>query len=126
MCAVAKVLLVDDDVFVRRVVRTRLERAGYRVAEAGNGVEGLSAFEAEQPELVLTDICMPEMNGLEMMAELRRRRPGVQVIAMSGAAQPAEVEAALAQAGDLGATRTFAKPLDLGDLVRAVEELATA
>lgn len=116
-------LLVDDDVLVRRVVRTFLERAGYCVTEATNGVEGLELFEAERPALVLTDILMPRMNGFEMMVEMRQRRRDVAVIAMTGSAYQGDADSMLLLARDLGAIRTFRKPLDMTRLLEAVGEL---
>lgn len=119
-----KVLLVDDDELVRRVVRTFLERAGHQVAEAGNGVEGLEVFASEQPDIVLTDILMPRMNGLEMIVELRRLRPQIRVIAMTGSAHDGDADAMLLLARDLGASKTFRKPLDMTSLLGAVEQLS--
>ncbi len=116
------VLLVDDDVVIRQLLRRCLERAGHRVAEAANGLEGLEAFDAESPHLVLTDIMMPCMNGLEMMVEMRRRRPGVPFIAMTGSAD--RNGALLLLARDLGAARAFRKPLDLKELLSAVSALS--
>lgn len=121
----AKILLVDDDELVRRVLRTFLERGGHRVAEAGNGLEALDVFRAETPDLVLTDILMPRMNGLEMIVELRRAQPGVRVIAMTGSAHDGDTDAMLLLARDLGATRTFRKPLDMTALLAAVDSVVS-
>jgi CheY-like chemotaxis protein len=120
---VAAVLLVDDDILVRHVVRAFLERAGHRVTEAGNGAEALDVFDEDPPEVVVSDIMMPQMNGLEMMVEMRRRRPGVPLIAMSGGGQPNQTDCALLLARDLGAARTFRKPVDMTALLSAVDEL---
>jgi CheY-like chemotaxis protein len=119
---VGTVLLVDDDVMVRQMLRRTLERAGYGVREAANGAEGLELFEAELPQLVLTDIMMPVMNGLEMMVEMRRRQPGVPLIAITGSA--GQNDGVLLLARDLGAARTFRKPIDRQALLMAVAELS--
>lgn len=119
-----KVLVVDDDMLVRRVLRTFLERAGHRVTEAGNGLEALDVFDEERPHLVLTDILMPRMNGLEMMVQMRRRLPEVRLIAMTGSAYDGDADAMLLLARDLGAARTFRKPLDMTGLLAAVDELS--
>jgi CheY-like chemotaxis protein len=119
---VGRVLLVDDDPLIRRVVRTFLERAGHQVAEAGNGVEGLEVFEEQWPDVVVTDILMPRMNGLEMMVEMRRRRPDIPLIAMSGGGRPGGEDSVLLLARDLGALRTFTKPLDMAAFLAAVAE----
>lgn len=118
-----KILLVDDDELVRRVLRTFLERGGHQVSEAANGVEALEIFAAEQPDLVVTDILMPRMNGLEMLVELRRLKSDVRVIAMTGSAHDGDTDAMLLLARDLGAARTFRKPLDMTSLLTAVEAL---
>ncbi len=116
------VLLVDDDVMVRQLLRRNLERAGYRITEASNGLEALELFDADPPHLVLTDIMMPVMNGLEMMVEMRRRRPGIPLIAITGCV--GQGDAMLLLARDLGASRAFAKPIDMRALLLAVAELS--
>ncbi|HEY9686911.1 MAG TPA: response regulator transcription factor [Coleofasciculaceae cyanobacterium] len=67
-----KILIVDDDPHIREVIRFALEKAGMSVAEAGNGQEGLRQIQVIQPDLVVLDIIMPEMDGLEMCRELRK------------------------------------------------------
>ena len=67
-----KILIVDDDPHIREVIRFALEKAGMSVWEAGNGVEGLKQAQSVQPDLIILDIIMPEMDGLEMCRELRR------------------------------------------------------
>lgn len=67
-----KILVVDDDPHIREVIRFALEKAGMSVSEAGNGQEGLRQIQSLQPDLVILDIIMPEMDGLEMCRELRR------------------------------------------------------
>jgi pilus assembly protein CpaE len=66
------ILLVDDDRLIQKMVSTHLERAGYRMAVAGNGVEALALVREHIPDLVITDVRMPELNGLELTAQLRR------------------------------------------------------
>lgn len=121
----ARVLLVDDDVLVRNVVRLFLERAGHAVAEAADGVEALEAFDTERPDVVVTDLRMPRMNGLEMMMEMRRRWPAAPVVAMSGGGS-GDAECWLLLAQDLGAAGTFEKPLDMPALMSTVQRLAAA
>ena len=79
-----KILLVDDEENVRVSLRGVLEHAGYDVLEAEDGVQALRSFRAESPDLVLTDIVMPEMDGLEAIMTMWREDPDVRVIAMSG------------------------------------------
>src|SRR5688500_6794369 len=74
------ILVVDDDPDIREVLADRLEALGYRVLTAANGVEGLEVFERQSPHLVLLDIEMPGMNGLEMLGEIRKREHDTAVI----------------------------------------------
>ena len=111
----ATILLIDDQESVRMVLKRVLENAGYQVAEAANGREGLNLFRATSPDLVITDLEMPDMDGLELFWELTSDFPDVKVIAMSGA--PPELRAVK----QLGARQTFEKPFDLQVLLRAVQ-----
>ncbi len=92
-----------------------LEEAGYQVPGAVNGRQGLELFRARPVDLVITDIAMPEMNGLDLILELTKAFPDIKVIAMSGAS-PEDLQ----KAGLLGARHTFQKPLDLPLLMRTV------
>jgi CheY-like chemotaxis protein len=74
------ILIVDDDKHLRRLYKDELEAEGYRVALAANGLEALNLVSRETPDLVLMDIRMPEMDGLEAMARLLRDRGGVPVL----------------------------------------------
>lgn len=80
----ARVLVVDDEAFVRQLLRTYLERAGHLVMEAANGRDALDTFTREQPDLVVTDNTMPELSGADLIRELRRTAPEARIIAMSG------------------------------------------
>ena len=79
-----RVLLIEDDVSVRRIVRKMLERGRHEVTEAENGRVGLDRLRGSAFDLVITDIVMPEMDGLEMLIVLRKQHPSLKVIAMSG------------------------------------------
>jgi DNA-binding NtrC family response regulator len=118
----ATILVIDDQEPIRGLLRRALEEANYEVLEASNGRLGLELYRERLAELVITDIFMPEMNGLEMMLELNRNFPEVKVIVMSGGL---ESEGALNVAKQLGARQTFQKPLDIETLLNAVRyELA--
>lgn len=115
----AKVLVVDDDVAVRDLVATMLETGGYAVSVASNGLEALSMLEGERFDVVITDLVMPEQEGIETIKVIRRDYPEVKVIAMSGAFGGDYLRIA----GYLGAHGTIAKPLRLQtvlDTVRSV------
>ncbi|NJN70930.1 MAG: response regulator [Nitrospira sp.] len=101
---------------MRTLLARVLEDSGYQVWEASNGREGLERFRAHPVDLVITDLEMPEMNGLEVIAELTRLRVDVRVIAMSGLSGEE-----LQQATLIGARRTLPKPLDLQTLLQVVQ-----
>jgi CheY-like chemotaxis protein len=110
------ILVIEDDASVRVLLAQILEDAGYQTYEAANGREGLERFRAKPMDLVITDLEMPEMNGLDLILELTRAFLDVKVIAMSGHS-PDELQTARL----LGARQTFTKPLDLPTLLRAVQ-----
>ena len=112
----ATILIIEDQAPVRTLVRQVLEDAGYQVYEACNGREGLERFHAHPVDLVLTDLEMPEMNGLEVILALTQAFLDVKVIAMSGVSSDDLQKAKL-----LGARHTFSKPLDLPALLRTVQ-----
>jgi CheY-like chemotaxis protein len=78
------ILVIDDDILVRQTVRLLLEDHGFRVITALDGEDGLQKFREIAPDVVLTDIIMPKKHGIALIFELRRERPEVKIIAMSG------------------------------------------
>jgi DNA-binding NtrC family response regulator len=110
-------LVIDDHEPIRSFLRAVLEGAGHQVLEASNGRHGLVLYGERYPDLIITDIVMPEMNGLQMIWDLERRFLNVKVIAMSGAL---DSESGLKAAKKLGACQTFQKPLDMEELLGAV------
>ncbi len=110
------ILVIEDDASIRMLLAQILEDAGYQTYEAANGREGLERFRTQPMDLVITDLEMPEMNGLDLILELTRAFLNVRVIAMSGHSSDELQIARL-----LGARQTFAKPLDLPTLLRAVQ-----
>lgn len=112
----ATILIIEDHTSVRMLLARVLEEAGYQVCEAANGRQGLERFHAQPVDLVITDLEMPEMNGLDVILELTRAFLDVKVIAMSGRSVDE-----LSKAKLLGARQTFVKPLDLTSLLHAVQ-----
>ncbi len=110
------ILVIEDQASVRTLLAQVLEEAGYQVYEASDGRQGLERFHTQPVDLVLTDLEMPEMNGLDLILELTRTFLDVKVIAMSGHSAEQLQAARL-----LGARQTFAKPLNLSELLRAIE-----
>ncbi len=114
-----RILVIDDDQAVRDCVCETLARAGFDVLPAPDGDAGLRMVEAHKVHLVITDLVMPEREGLETVKLLRQRYPEVHVIAMSGAFEGEFLKAA----ARMGAQATFLKPVDTGRLLTAVRQL---
>lgn len=115
----AEILLIEDNEAVRSIIAKFLVSGGHAVREAANGVEGMAKYGAQQPALVVTDLFMPEQEGIETIRELRRKDPQLPIIAVSG-----EMEADglyLKAATALGATAALAKPFAKSDLLALVE-----
>jgi two-component system response regulator (stage 0 sporulation protein F) len=118
----ATILIIDDEDTVRVLLRSALKAAGYEVVEAANGREGLALYRQRPADLVITDIAMPELNGLDMILELTRYFLDAKVIAISGGGEEKNV---LDVAKLLGARRTMQKPFSMLQLLDAVRyELA--
>jgi two-component system response regulator (stage 0 sporulation protein F) len=113
----ATILVIVVEEIVRVLLRSALEAAGYEVTEATNGREGLDLYRKRPTDLVITDILMPELNGLDMLMELTREFLDAKVIAISGAGGERNV---LDVAKLLGARQTFPKPFSIPDLLGAV------
>jgi len=119
------ILVIDDDACVRAVVASTFTRLGYQVQTAENGAVGLRIFEAEPADLVITDILMPEKDGIEVIIALRQYLYIPKVIAMSGGGQRCGMEV-LRTAKLLGADAVMSKPLSMSQLVRVAGELLDA
>jgi CheY-like chemotaxis protein len=116
----SKILIIDDDPDVRQVMRRVLERRGHSVQEAEDGAIGIALVEAERPDVVVTDLIMPEKEGIETILDLQERFPEVRIVAVSGAEGGAE-GGPLLDARLLGAAATLSKPFSVDALVRIVE-----
>lgn len=118
----ARILLIEDNLSFRYALSEALLSSGHAVTAAPNGKEALTLLPSVDPELIIMDIVMPEMDGIEVLVALRTRRPPVKVLAMSaGGQRPAREYLHLAKL--LGATKVLAKPFDLATLRDAVAEL---
>ncbi len=115
----AYILLIEDDELYRKMLAHFLRRAGHEVVEARDGREGVDRFRSEPTDIVITDIVMPEQEGLETIRQLRALRPELSIIAISGAG--AESGLYLKIAEKLGASCVIEKPFQPRDLVAAVE-----
>ena len=112
----ATILIIEDDASVRTLLAHVLTETGYHVSVADNGRRGVERFHAQPVDLVITDLEMPELNGLEVLLALTRAFLDVKVIAISGRSADDLQKAKL-----MGARQTFAKPLDLPALLNAVQ-----
>lgn len=118
----ARVLIIDDDVALRTTMRKILERAGHEVIEAGDGHEGLARFREEGADVVVTDLIMPEKEGIETILELREEARDVRILAVSGGGSM-EPGVRLFDATALGADASLAKPFTIEQLREAVAAL---
>jgi CheY-like chemotaxis protein len=117
-----RILVIDDDDHVRTMLRHMLERVGYDVVEARNGEVGVRIFRAHPADLIITDIFMPEKEGLETIRELVRDFPSAKIIAISGGGISGALSY-LPLARSFGALCTIAKPFDRRELLEAVRKL---
>jgi YesN/AraC family two-component response regulator len=118
----ARILLIDDEELVRATLRILLEETGYEVIEAANGRKGVARQNETPCDLVITDIVMPDMEGIETIIQLKRNNPDVKIIAISGGGRTGNSEY-LVQAQKLGADRALGKPFSNAELIANVEEL---
>ncbi len=114
------ILVIDDDEALRPMLGMALERNGHQVTLAENGAVGVRQYIASPPDLVITDIIMPEKEGVETILELRNQQPGVKIIAMSGGGPRSEIY--LKMCDQLGVCCTLVKPFTLETLIEAVDE----
>jgi DNA-binding response OmpR family regulator len=118
----ARILIIDDDDAVRSMLRQALTRFGHVVIEARDGEEGLLLFPGANADLLITDILMPEKEGLEVLLELRKVQPPVKIIAISGGGR-IHAKDYLGLAKRLGASKVLTKPFGIEALMAAVNEL---
>ena len=116
----ARVLVIDDDEETRTLVKRMLAGEGHQVEEALDGAEGLRLFGKSPPDLVLTDINMPGLDGHDVIAAIRVLHADVPIIAISGGGATPKDELLL-KASDLGAVEIIMKPFEFRQLVGAVE-----
>ena len=116
-----RILVVDDDPGIRRALFILLTREGYQVTQAQDGVEALRVWRDKGGDLVITDLHMPEKNGIETIVELLSHTPGMRIIAMSGGGQTKRLDL-LGNATMLGAVLTIEKPFTLHEMMTTVRQ----
>ena len=119
-----RILVIDDEPAVRDMMRQTLERAGYEVDDAGDGRQGMVQLRQQPVDLVITDILMPEQEGIETIRMLRKEFPQVKILAISGGGKKGQLDV-LPVAQAFGAHCTLAKPFERKDLLDAVSALVS-
>lgn len=117
-----KILVIDDEPHILLMLKKMLERHDFEIDMATNGAEGLSLFKLSTPDMVITDIIMPEMEGLETIREMIRIKPDLKIIAMSGGGK-VSADSYLKIAGIFGASKSLAKPFSMNEMLLAVQDL---
>ena len=113
----ARILIVDDDEMDRVMERSMLDGLGHTLMFASDGDAALSVYEKEEPDLVITDLAMPELNGLRLIQEIMELDPDARIIAVSGVSADQ-----LDLAENMGAVYTLFKPVEHEELLAAVEQ----
>ncbi len=117
----AKVLLVDDSMFTRSMLKKIVLGIGHEVIEASNGREGLDVIINEKPDLVITDLLMPEVDGIELLSYVKDKNIKTPVVVMSANVQDSVRQQCL----ELGATEFFSKPPNKDNIQKYLEEFLT-
>ena len=121
----ARILVIDDDADVRRVIRRTLETEGHEVQEAADGKAGMQRFREQPADLVITDLFMPEQEGLETIRELRRSHRDVKILVVTGSPPGGPMDFRN-HATALGARATLSKPFTREELLGAVSDALSA
>ena len=117
----ARILIIDDDETIQSVFQRFLTGKGYEVLVASDGRRGLRILEESEIDLVITDIMMPETDGLEVVMAIRGKEADIPVIAISGGMHAMPMDF-LPMAKKFGASKVLYKPIEMEDLLSAVEE----
>jgi len=120
--AIPRVLVVDDSADIRGMLQAQLEMEGFEVATAPDGARALALLGRQRTDLIITDLFMPDKDGIETILGIREKYPAVQIVAMSGwdSRQGSDY---LKVAREIGAVRTVKKPFELTDIVKIVRDL---
>jgi DNA-binding NtrC family response regulator len=121
----ARIIVIDDQEPIRRIVRRALENDGHTVFDASDGEAGMALLEREHAEVVITDIFMPGMDGIQTLREIRKRFPAIKVIAISGGDSSGLLDLRH-DAELLGAMKSLQKPFNARDIVELVRSVLGA
>jgi DNA-binding response OmpR family regulator len=117
-----RILIIDDDIQFNRMLKQTLEKQGYEVTTAQNGREGIQYYQKNPMDLVVTDLIMPEKEGVETIMELKRNYPDVKIVAMSGGGR-IKSEDLLRIVEGIGVDATFSKPFEREDFLNTIKNL---
>jgi YesN/AraC family two-component response regulator len=117
----ANILLVDDEPLVVETLSNAITSKGHTVVTAANGIEGMERFREGKFDLVITDIIMPDKEGIELIMEMKRHAPAVKIVAISGGGRTGSVEF-LKMATKLGAVASLRKPIRLAEFYRVLSQ----
>ena len=117
-----KILVIDDDAGMRHTLARILQSGGHEVSMADDGEHGLMMFHLERPDLVICDLIMPHVDGIETIAQVRRESPAMKIIAISGGDRDMNVDG-LATALEKGANEVIVKPFHAEEVLNLVASL---
>ena len=120
-----RILVIDDEDAARRVLTRALKMYGYEVLEADDGVKGMRQCRETLPDAVITDIFMPEQDGLETITAMRAQWPEIKIIAVSGGGNMGHLDI-LHAARAMGASKVLTKPFDLAEMKAVLEDVVGA
>ena len=118
----ARILIIDDEPQIRSMLTLMLAREGYDIVEASDGVAGIKIYRQNPADLIITDLIMPNKDGIGMIIDLKKEFPDVKIIAMSGGGLN-KPDGYLKGAKKLGAACTLTKPIDREEMLKAVREI---
>lgn len=117
-----RILVVDDDDQMKEMIQESLEIEGFETAGASNGRRAMAILERGSFDMVITDVVMPEQEGIETIMQIRKGYPHIKIITISGGGRTGPVNY-LKMAKEFGASRTFIKPFERKELIAAVREI---
>ena len=115
-----KILVAEDDKLVLKTLELYLKKGGYEVITSSDGLDAMVQFEAEQPDMIITDLMLPFLSGLEILGKVKQRRKDVPVIVLSAMGQ----ESVIAEAMKLGADHYISKPFNVGQLSQEISKIS--
>ncbi|SEP79167.1 Response regulator receiver domain-containing protein [Ectothiorhodospira magna] len=116
------ILIVDDDDTFRTMLQEMLSREGFHILTAGSGGQALKLLNTQTPDLIITDILMPDGDGIELITTLKQKNSPIPIIAMSGGRRSISLEFNLESAELMGVKATLAKPFSRETLRRVIED----